>query len=288
MKLQLKLIAAAVAIAAAGQAGAVTGTGDFTSGNGDLIFTAWDNVANVSYTRDLGVTMSNFLTGTTGATPAAFAHSNSGVDAAGYSALFAADANMASFLGQVTAANVQWSVIAGDSAIVRGGSAYGGYRYLTTTTADKSGIASQANSKLTSFTAANVYVTAAVPAGGSTIANSASGAAYADNVALNGMGNNWGNNFVAANTAGVGQSQNFFFLTPSDSVNTDKAFIDQYSNQYGNSTWTLSSTGNLTYAAATAPVPEADTWAMFGVGLLAIGAAVRRSGRQPKIFKELA
>ena len=104
----------------------------------------------------------------------------------------------------------------------------------------------------------------------------------------NNMGNNLGGNLAVLDTAAVGQSQNFFFMTPT--TNTRNVYAGttafQFTNPAGASTFTLTASG-LTYsaAAAVAPVPEPGEWLLMLSGLALIGfIATRRKEENSMTF----
>jgi hypothetical protein len=276
MKLKYKLTLAALAFAAAGQANA--SIADFNTGNGELFFSLWDPVNQVSYTRDLGISMNDFLSGTAGTSPSAYVHTNTGVNAAGFSLNFASDANLQNFMATATASNLIWNIGAGD---LTGGNGYNAQRYLTTTKASLSTVKTQTNTNLTKFSGANLYVDQVdLIQGGTAADNFSSTAAGTSNPAytggVNGYGVTWGGKSVFNTTASIGQSMYFYFMTPSSTSTTAKAFVDQYGNQNGVSTWSFDGQK----LAFNAPVPEADTWAMLGLGLVGVGAIARRKTKK--------
>ena len=95
MKLKMKLMAAAVALAAASGANAAT-IDNGAGGNGGLFFNVWD--ATGSYTRNLGISLNTF---------------ESDVAAGTAISTYAADANLTSFLTGKTA--VSWNIMAIDN-----------------------------------------------------------------------------------------------------------------------------------------------------------------------------
>lgn len=87
-------------------------------------------------------------------------------------------------------------------------------------------------------------------------------------------------------TATLDTSLNFWGVTRNQTVTTNpgQSLVAQYLQGAAGSsadTWNLSSTGQLTYTAtaATAAVPEADSWAMAMLGLGLMGFVARRRTR---------
>ncbi|MFA5240801.1 MAG: hypothetical protein WC029_02870 [Sulfuricella sp.] len=262
MKLKFKLIVAAAALAVAGQASAAISTS--ASGNGEMFLSVYDANANMSYTKDLGITIDAFLAG-----------SSSNLS-------FASDSLLDGFkTAGVLNSGITWGIGATDKSGVN--------RILTTTnapTGTASGQIGSLNGGQLRTMAANtdVYLMAvndrAVAAFGgstSTAVNSAITATPADGsyVPTNNVDTWAGAQTVFHSMSNVGTAQNFFLLSTVGTGSTTKILVNQFTNTYGNSTWNLGTDGTLSYMTAAA-VPEADTWAMFGVGLLMIGAIARR------------
>jgi hypothetical protein len=96
MKTKLKMLAAAIAVAAStGSAQAAIAT--FASGNGEMFLNVRDNVNGLSYVRDLGIFLDNFQPGSESFTPVA------------------PDATLTSFLSGKPSNTLEWSVLAGDA-----------------------------------------------------------------------------------------------------------------------------------------------------------------------------
>ena len=312
MKFTLKLIAASLALAAAGQANATIASQD-TPGNiggAEMFLAVWDSGAQKSYVRDLGVKFNDFLPAaglgaTTGfgsqldktslgniitstARPVAgtvgFA---AGFGAAptvqlgsvlssGYSLSFAPDPLLASFLGSAgsLSTSLQWMVGAFDNT---GNTVVNGQRALTTS----NGAVALSNSVLGNFSSGSSgFITSNNGIATMGLGTATNGSATADKAtggpayfdAAGAPMSSWGGNALFSNLAAVGTSQKFWYLAISGSNGPDAASV----NPFTNASWNLDTAGNLTYtvAAAAVPVPAA-AW-LFASGILGLVGVARR------------
>jgi hypothetical protein len=266
---QMKLLAAGVALASSSVAFGAIDPGT-PSGNGELFLTVYDNRdvglgGQRSYTRDLGTAVNDWV-------------SQTGVLASVGPKSFAADGTWSTFTSGLSAgavAGLTWDVYAMDIT----GNGPNGRRFLTTTNADMTVTSNKPTTSNINGGMSSVknYIDAnnnLIPAPGNTdytqkvsvIAGAGDGTANA----LNGKGNNLLAAVQFNTTEAVGNGLNFYYITPS----SVSAVARSNPLQYTGAKWTLAANGNLSYA--TAPVPEAETWAMFVAGLLGVGAITRR------------
>lgn len=273
MKWKLKALAAAIAVAVSAPASAAITTS--SSGNGNLFLSVWDTVSETSYTRDLGVSMNDFITGN-------LPGGGLGTTAAGYSLSFAADGTLTSWLSSVSAnaAGLIWNVGAMDGQ--------GQNRYLTTA-ASMSGMVNQQLNALND--GADVFIAntnglgthSSLTDGSNTASKSLDGdPAFAGGAA---WGSNWGGNAVGFTSGALIGASNFFWALAANGGSTvASAFINQFGNANGFSTWTLASNGTLAFNSPNAvpsevPLPAA-VW-LLGSGLLGLVGVARR--RQNKL-----
>jgi hypothetical protein len=262
MNFKMKALVAAVALTASMSASAAmqnTNTGDSS-----LILTAYDTTNNISLTVDLGYTLNTFdLT----------SNASWDISAGNY-----ADA-WTTFWGTAAAANVQWAVFAGDRT---GGVTAGDQRMLTTvasstwTNVANSVLANQMAAMDTYINANNALLTnsnhSSVADGAST---AISGAAWAETGTVYGISGKI--NVQGSDTMSVlGTNANIWTIARSGSNNLIASTATKMSNNGFNPYFNLSSNGTLTYTAAVAAVPEADSWAMLLAGLGLMGFIARR------------
>lgn len=262
MNFKLKALAAALAVVAAAPVLAAP-IADGSTGNSDLVMSAWDPVALTSYTMNLNMKLNSF----TGAS----------------SLSFAPDANMATFLGKVTPGNILWNVLAVDST---GSPNVGGdINALTTAAVTPTGnnipqnpyLAAGTTQENTYFGSVNNLIpnsgdgnTPTLGTGNSVVHTSTSGTDFA--YAGSGVaGDKFGGKFKFSNAGALDQSLNFYKISSTTGTNLTKATVSPFTG----GTWTLSSNGALNYAAVAAvPVPAA-VW-LFVSGLLGLVGVSRR------------
>ena len=279
MKFQLKALAAALVLAAVAVP-AQASIDSAVTGNSSFILTVFDKVANISAAFDLGKNYSDFnlsssLLSGNGSGVA------SNVNAAGTSFSWDLAANAdystawSTFLASATLANTTYAITAADG--VGTGAASRGY---ITTLATNSAANLSTSAVVTAIGNFQTY-TNGLPFAPSTFENHST-VADGSNVATAAPAstlynsNRVGGTTVGATTVGaIGSSLGVVqVLTGASSfANTTQTV---FSNQYGVSTFTLGTNGKLSYVAAVAPVPEADTWAMMLLGLGFMGFVARR------------
>ena len=264
--MKLKLIALA-AMLAAGSANAAIDGGNVNTGNGELFFSIWDTTQ--SYTRDLNVSIDAFQTS---------------LAAAGNLNLsFAADATFTSFLAGVADVNaLKWNIIATDTS--------GARRNLTTYTLpeDTTPLVADIGRSMAGGIQAkinNINGTAGFNSngglagvGGDSAIFLASDAGYTGNDISFGtmLGNKAGfdtTGTVARNSYATGLG---FMRVDSAAIGTAVSGLNEYSdNAFAVNAW-LDGGNTLHIAAAVAPVPEPETYALMLAGLGLVGFMARR------------
>jgi len=268
MKFNLKKLVVALALtASAGQASAMTVAG---SGDGSLFLTVWDPVAQVTYARDLGTTLSGFLPNSLGGNE---------TPNAGLTQTFTSDPLFASTFAGSVASNIQWNVTAGDYLLLppQTSTTSGAYQLLTTATSSSgfslsnAGVGGALNNM-------NIYQGWLNSVG----CGSASSCATSDPTSnAQGGGQYWGSSFGGQGTVGnagtgFGGSLYFYYVT-ANGTGFLAAPKTIYQNAQGLGTFSLADNGTLTYsiaAPAAVPVPAA-VW-LFGSGLLGLVGISRR------------
>lgn len=256
MKLKLKAVVAAVALAAAGHALADIQPGNLTSGatGGEVVFYAFDDVTKTSYVKDLGVSFASFLSSPT----YSFAGSNN----------IGSDASWTSFVTSVggNTSNTYWGVFANlkTSAL-----SANGVQIITTARNNAPAGTSTGNVRGIDGSYNSTYLGALQGSGSNYAANLSYFSSATDS-------SNWANamqhnlagkvNFSADNL--IGQNADFFKLSAAASATTLATQSTVFS---GPTQWSFD--GSTLYVAA---VPEPETYGMLAAGLLMLGAVARR------------
>ncbi len=270
MKLNLKMIAAAVAMVSATGLAHADLTAP-TTGNGSLSLFAFNTVTRDYYLRDLGFLMNDFLPssvtslsgnggGTGTRTPEAGLLLNSG------NTPNFADVSFTTWLGTQNVADIRWAVSAGDSTGTS--TATNVPRAITSSAVDLN----PTNQLMTSYSSSGNAGGLAGFFGSATLSVTGPGApaAFDTNFGLGG-----------ASLASLDQSVGLFYFarTAGTSANAIAATKVQYGNSTGFATVTLEADGDFVYNLAGAPVSEvpipAAAW-LLGSGLFGLVGMARR------------
>lgn len=284
MKSRLTTLGGAlVAALAAGSASAAIAPG--TSGNGELLLAVVDDAAKVSYVRDLGIRMDDVIGGTGAPTASGLGNSNWSV-----SFDLSADTYYQSFLGLSNPATTRWAIVAIDST----GNLNPNQQRLVSTAYSEPG-KTAAQIELTMENGTNLNFTngiGATQAGnfynainddgshapqndydvdGSSIAfETDDGRAYFGEAG--GLTPNFNGGTTFRSTNDIGVDSFLFYVTRSSTSSTGKVVSTAFANAGG---YTIASFDGTELSITTA-VPEPGTYAMLALGLMAVGASVRR------------
>lgn len=268
MMKRIKVAAAAVGIACATQGIAAIDNG--ATGNGELFLSVWDQVNGRSYTRDLGVSLVDFLPG-------------SRVTEHGYLQTWRADAGWMQFvtgLPPAVVGNMRWDVVALDTVTRQ--------RYLTTAAGNVPNLLNftitQFNTVASHVNAVNLrgqaqnpgdpaYAANNVAADNWVIANSTDGAAYFGTAS---KGEQWGGKAVGpaffVSTSLIDQPMDFWLIEQTASGSVQPGIVDNFDAGNLRSYFQFGSNGDLTFRT----VPEPGSLGLALAGGLGIAALRRR------------
>lgn len=277
MKFQLKALAAALVLAASIPAHATVDLPN--TGNGSLLLTLIDRTANVSAVFDLGYNYLDFnasaAVGAIGAQlngPGITWNLASNPDyQAVLSAYTGAGASLTNSVYAITAAdNVGTTTLGGQGYL--GSYVSQGAAILTTPVVTAAGQFNNYVNNAANAPSLYLFSNLNTAVNGGEVANVATGgAAYAGSFIYNlNRLNGTGNNVMAAVGTTMGFQQ---VITGANGV---AASNQTTLNSLVSNTFTLNNAGTLTYVGVSAPVPEADTWAMMMLGLGFMGFVARR------------
>jgi hypothetical protein len=265
MKFNLKMIAAAVAMAAASVPAMAKIQNMEAVGGSELVFYAFDATAGTSYYKDLGVTFDSFIAAPTFGLPGS---NNIG-----------GDANWTQYATSVgnDFGGTVWGVMGGKKV---SGSGAGSMQFLTTATLDaaSNSTSTSTNANLTSInTSFNTNFLTLVIDGSSIATNNSyfTSAAVTDQSNWSVGGKDTGFGKLSAFTTGnaIGTDASFFNLVRSSSTNGQKYSIATVLPQATPNDYKWSFDGSTLVAA---PVPEPETYGLMLAGLAVIGAIARR------------
>lgn len=278
MKFKLKAAVAALAMVAAGGANAAIQTG--TTGNSEMFFSVFDSVNQISYTRDLGLTIDQFLAG-----------QNSNFS-------FAADTKLTSFIGTANASSstLVWNLMGAMDSTFADPADFPKWGLYVTSNAGDAAVANVSFEQ--AFTGIGKSALMAQGANGDAFYQGGGGPL---NYALNNSststggdgyyagpygGNNIGNSLVISDENTIGQSMAFYQV----GLNLDadgNPVTDENGNLLGAfnkfaGQWTLAANGDLSYdvASVPAPVPLPPAVLLLGSALAGLVGVARRNRPQ--------
>ena len=246
--LKLTALAGAVALAlGAGQASAKVETstfGSYAQTGGELLLQVWDVATETGYTRDLGINFKNM------ATPEAVSAMAANTTILSYTA----DANWATFLGGVNdLANLQWGLVVGES--------FSPASVYTTTPVGQDVLVPGANIASTVANGYDVYLAQLNARSEQAVAGDFSSITH---VGEDGYWPQFSDDWLPIEETAFGESLAFWRIAYSGDASTGNIATQFLGLGGAPALWSLANDGTLTFAA----VPEAETWALLGLGLL--------------------
>jgi len=284
MKVKAALAGAAL-LAGVGFAGTAFAQNDGSSGDGDLFLIVYDSTSGQTFLEDLGVQTGAVASDTavnTAANAATGGHLSTSLP--GYSATFAADSTLSSYLGSHSTDTFDWEVLANTGPTGQSTAAN-----LLLTTAATPVSATFTNSTGGGFNNGNINANTLSLQGdidnwSGSLATDTSGylAAFGNAATLPGQGLDKG----ALTWYGSGDLTPALTWNPTSGTSTSNFYLATDATSGGGNTElnadifdlgtvSLSSNGTLTFAGAS-PVPLPAALWLFGSGLLGLAAIARR------------
>jgi hypothetical protein len=276
LKTQLKTVAAAVALGLSAAANAALDSPG--GGNGSLFLSVW-SAANpaLTYTRDLGVNVNDFLPNSFPATASSSENPVTNVTPeTGFSFTSSGDTLFTTTFGGVSGSDIRWTITGGDNTVSTTVGALAGVRRVLLTgdfgTLGPS-VPTMTNGQLASSnTVQQNWISALNPL------------SCEVNLSCIGPSSGAGNN---ADPAWAGQAPfdivadslteqlSFFaFRGPNSTTPGAPATTFTYENSGFRAFWSLNTDGTATYTLAAVPAPSA--WLLMMAGLAGLGAIARR------------
>jgi len=237
-----------------------------TDGNSGLIVSVYDTVRGVSLTTYLGLNFKDFQPGDGNATPSS-----------GLALDFGTLTNYSSVFGASDAANIKYTIAAGDYLPNSVNDAILGKALLTTiapgaNTVVRNGALSDSVTALRSFVSGALNGASGCAGVNPCVASTSADGGYAG-------GANWGdkyaNKFPVSAASTVGTAMGFYLVSAAANTTFSNATVTQFANASGVATWLLDAAGHLTYNVPSAVPLPAGVWLLLS-GLTGLGVIGRR------------
>lgn len=276
----IKTLAASVALGFASHASAVFEIP--ATGNGSLVFSAWDATSTIdssrTFTQTLNVLINDFLPSQVGVgQPGDNPNPGNKTPVGGLTQSFTLDSLFGTTFAGVAPGNIRWNVFGGDSLNNAALPGTGLQRMVVT-----GGVAPTGSNSALNVSTQNgdTYIGTLVGSYGCGSADSCNDPAFGT-LGFAGDQNTWGNRIGQAlptgnNITAAGYGTSFFYYVQQNTAGGSATpfSLTPFANAAGQATWSLDPAGTLTYSIAA--VPEPSTWVMLAAGLLGLFGVARR------------